>query len=353
MASKNSETLQPWELTEDDKSLLLNFRKTSVKPEEASNIAPTRVRHRVLLRTHGPDDGESLQELTQERRSYNLTSKSVSLWNAVKCCISTAFLCIGLTMLVDTIMWGRVLWPELETHAFHWYFTSALPRSLLVAYPLCMLAALLDRRIWQYIVPVFSFVLLYSKLPHKELRFIIGAIPIFNVSAAITASRIYKNRKKTLWRWLYIMMLVSILVSLGCSIMTFMASYENYPGGYALKTLHRAVGSVNTTRDKWVHIDPFAAMNGVSRFLENNSPWRYSKEEGITLAAYHTRNFAYLLSEHSKIDGFQCLFSVDGFSKVHLGIGFPPIVTLKEPKVYVHGNIRHEDVAHSNWSGCP
>ncbi|KAJ0961823.1 hypothetical protein J5N97_029651 [Dioscorea zingiberensis] len=258
-----------------------------------------------------------------------LLSKSVSLWNAVKCCISTAFLCIGLTMLVDTIMWGRVLWPELE------------------------LAALLDRRIWQYIVPVFSFVLLYSKLPHKELRFIIGAIPIFNVSAAITASRIYKNRKKTLWRWLYIMMLVSILVSLGCSIMTFMASYENYPGGYALKTLHRTVGSVNTTRDKWVHIDPFAAMNGVSRFLENNSPWRYSKEEGITLAEYHTRNFAYLLSEHSKIDGFQCLFSVDGFSKVHLRIGFPPIVMQKEPKVYVHGNIRHEDVAHSNWSGCP
>lgn len=29
------------------------------------------------------------------------------------------------------------------------------------------LALLLDRRLWQYIVPVFSFVLIYSKLPHK------------------------------------------------------------------------------------------------------------------------------------------------------------------------------------------
>ncbi|KAH7659253.1 Dolichyl-P-Man:Man(7)GlcNAc(2)-PP-dolichol alpha-1,6-mannosyltransferase protein [Dioscorea alata] len=296
-----------------------------------------------------------------------LLSKSVSMKEAIKCCISTAFLCIGLTILVDTIMWGRVLWPELEvfwfnsvlnrssewgTHAFHWYFTSALPRSLLVAYPLFMLALLLDRRLWQYIVPVFSFVLIYSKLPHKELRFIIGAVPIFNVAAAITASRVYNNRKKTLWRWIYIGMLVSILISLGCSIVTFMASYENYPGGYALKALHQAVETMNTTMDRRVHIDPFAAMNGVSRFLENNPPWSYSKEEGITLAEYHTRNFTYLLSEHSKIDGFQCLFFVDGFSKSRLQIGFPPIILLRDPKVFVHGNIGHEDIALSNWPGC-
>lgn len=84
------------------------------------------------------------------------------------------------------------------------------------------LGMILDRRILRYIIPVFSFVLLYSKLPHKvhyvfcltfklcaffvgfqlilvpyssifqELRFIIGSIPIFNVSAAITASRVYE-----------------------------------------------------------------------------------------------------------------------------------------------------------------
>lgn len=30
------------------------------------------------------------------------------------------------------------------------------------------------------------------------------------------------------------------LFSLGCSIVTFMASYENYPGGYALKALHQS-----------------------------------------------------------------------------------------------------------------
>ncbi|XVE76832.1 hypothetical protein DITRI_Ditri13aG0011900 [Diplodiscus trichospermus] len=88
----------------------------------------------------------------------------------------------GLAMLVDSIMWKRLLWPEFEvfwfnsilnrssewgTHSIHWYFTSALPRLLLAAYPLFMLGVLLDRRLLTLVLPVLSFVVLYSKLPHK------------------------------------------------------------------------------------------------------------------------------------------------------------------------------------------
>ncbi|THU54861.1 hypothetical protein C4D60_Mb11t00520 [Musa balbisiana] len=310
-----------------------------------------------------------------------LQSKSISISEAIKCCISSALLCIGklliifllqflsrfFTVLLDTVMWQRILWPELEvfwfnsvlnrssewgTQSFHWYFTSALPRSLLVAYPLCLAGVLLDRRVMQYIVPVFCFVLLYSKLPHKELRFIIGSIPIFNVSAAITASRLYINKKKDGWRWLYIMLLGSFLVSLGCSVMTFIASYYNYPGAYALKALHQADTS-NTTKEKFVHIDAFTAMNGVSRFCENEYPWRYSKEEGIALDEYHDRNFTYLLNEHFHIDGYKCLFAVNGFSGARLQVGFPPFLLLKEPKVFVHGNMRGRDIDLFNWPGCP
>ncbi|XP_010933573.1 dol-P-Man:Man(7)GlcNAc(2)-PP-Dol alpha-1,6-mannosyltransferase isoform X2 [Elaeis guineensis] len=296
-----------------------------------------------------------------------LLSKSISLWRAMKCCIATALLSICFTVLLDTVMWQRIVWPELEvfwfnsilnrssewgTHPFHWYFTSALPRSLLVAYPLCMAGMLLDRRILRYIVPVLSFVLLYSKLPHKELRFVISSVPVFNVSAAITASRIYINRKKNVWRELYVMMLGSLLISLGCSIMTFMASYDNYPGAYALRALHEK-GASNCTVEKWVHIDAFTAMNGVSRFSENKYPWRYSKEEGIALEEYRFRNFTYLLNEHSYIDGFKCLFAVNGFYKARLQAGFPPIVLLKEPKVFVHGNARDQDIIVSAWPGCP
>ncbi|KAL9265660.1 Dol-P-Man:Man(7)GlcNAc(2)-PP-Dol alpha-1,6-mannosyltransferase-like protein [Drosera capensis] len=133
-----------------------------------------------------------------------LLTRSISLWKAIKHCVGTALLCVGFTVLVDSIMWRKLLWPEFEVfwfnsvlnrssewgvHSFHWYFTSALPRSLLLAYPLFMLSLLLDRRILPLVLPVLSFVVLYSKLPHKELRFVISSVPIFNLAAAISASR--------------------------------------------------------------------------------------------------------------------------------------------------------------------
>ncbi|KAF5195879.1 Mannosyltransferase [Thalictrum thalictroides] len=281
-----------------------------------------------------------------------LLRKSISPWKAMKSCIGFCVFCTGLTVLVDTILWKKVLWPEFEvfwfnsvlnrssewgTHAFHWYFTSALPRSMLAAYPLFLLGVILDRRILLYVLPVFLFVFLYSKLPHKELRFIIGAVPMFNLSAAVAASRLYNNRKKGGWKWLYFIMLGSLLISLGCSFIMFMASYENYPSGYALKELHQRARETDKTKDQLVHIDTYSAMNGISRFCENTGPWR---------------NFTFLVNEHSRIEGFKCLYAANGFSRVRLQIGFPPILLLKEPKVYIHGSMRNQDLLHSNWPSC-
>ncbi|RVW95255.1 Dol-P-Man:Man(7)GlcNAc(2)-PP-Dol alpha-1,6-mannosyltransferase [Vitis vinifera] len=69
--------------------------------------------------------------------------------------------------------------------------------------------------------------------------FIISSVPIFKLSAAIAANRIYNNRKKSLWKLLYFCLLGLLLISLGCTIITFMASYNNYPSGYGLKHLHQ------------------------------------------------------------------------------------------------------------------
>ncbi|KAK8946046.1 Dol-P-Man:Man(7)GlcNAc(2)-PP-Dol alpha-1,6-mannosyltransferase [Platanthera guangdongensis] len=203
----------------------------------------------------------------------------------------------------------------------------------------------------KYFLPVFSFVLLYSYLPHKELRFIISSVPIFNVSAAIAASRMYHNQKKNIWRSLFLMMLGSLLVSLGCSVISFMASYNNYPGGYALKALHQ-IGDSKHFPSKMVHIDSFTAMNGISRFSEEY-PWRYSKEEGIAMEKYLGKNFTFLLNELPVVDGYECLFAVKGFSRVQLQRGFPPFLLLKEPKVFIHGNMRDQDIAFGSWPGCP
>uniref|UniRef100_A0A3Q7EJG4 Uncharacterized protein n=1 Tax=Solanum lycopersicum TaxID=4081 RepID=A0A3Q7EJG4_SOLLC len=57
-------------------------------------------------------------------------------------------------------------------------------------------------------------------------------------------------------------------------------------------------------------------------------------------------------SENSYIEGFKCLMSVDGFSRVRIRIGFPPISFAKEPKVFIHGNIRNTDIMNRSWPGC-
>ncbi|GMH21633.1 hypothetical protein Nepgr_023475 [Nepenthes gracilis] len=296
-----------------------------------------------------------------------LLTRSVSLGKAITRCFGIVLLSIGLTILVDTIMWRKFLWPEFEVfwfnsvlnrssewgvHPFYWYFTSALPRSLLAAYPLFMLGLLLDRRMLAYVLPVLAFVILYSKLPHKELRFVISSVPLFNMSAAISASRIYNNRRKGYWRLLYMVMLGLLLISLGCTVIFFVASYDNYPSGYALKKLHQMGHSGNTTEEILVHIDTFSAMNGITHFCENDPPWRYSKEEKIPIDEFQHRNFSYLLNKHLQIDGFRCLFSIDGFSRARVQKGIPPILLIKEPKVYVHGAINNKDFMNRNWPGC-
>ncbi|KHG19597.1 Man(7)GlcNAc(2)-PP-Dol alpha-1,6-mannosyltransferase -like protein [Gossypium arboreum] len=192
-----------------------------------------------------------------------------------------------------------------------------------------LLGVLLDRRLLPLVLPALSFVVLYSKLPHKELRFIISSVPIFNLSAAVAASRI-----------------------LGCTIITFMASYENYSSGHALKELHQIGHLANKSNELWVHIDPFSAMNGISRFCENEWPWRYSKEEEIALEEFGQRNFTYLINEHRTIDGYKCLFYVNGFSRLRRQSEFPPIILDKEPKVYIHGNIKNEELMLKPWPGC-
>eukprot|EP01018_Ginkgo_biloba_P034932 Gb_00233 [translate_table: standard] len=46
---------------------------------------------------------------------------------------------------------------------------------------------------------------------------------------------------------------------------------------------------------RMVHIDSFAAMNGISRFCEKGFPWRYSKEEDLSVEEIIARNFTYLI----------------------------------------------------------
>ncbi|WJX39029.1 dolichyl-P-Man:Man7GlcNAc2-PP-dolichol alpha-1,6-mannosyltransferase [Trifolium repens] len=39
-------------------------------------------------------------------------------------------------------------------------------------------------------------------------------------------------------------------------------------------------------------------------------------------------------------------------SRMRIKYGFPPILLVKEPKVYVHGNLENNAVVNKIWPGC-
>ncbi|KAJ7551424.1 hypothetical protein O6H91_06G015000 [Diphasiastrum complanatum] len=296
-----------------------------------------------------------------------LLTKSISFWDAVKSCAIMALLSIVATVLVDSVMWQRWLWPEMEVFwfntflnrsaewgvfPFHWYFTSALPRSMLAAYPLALVGILLEQRVRQYVFPVLGFVILYSKLPHKELRFVLPSLPILNMAAAIALSRIYLSRWKPRWTILYRGCVLMLLASVGYTMVTSIASYANYPGGQALEMLHKIDANTSNSIPRIVHIDVLPAMTGISRFCEKGPPWSYSKEEGISLVTLTLRNFTYLLNAHSDVPTFKCLLSVGGFSGIELQWSFPPVKLKRNLKVHIHGREESSGVHTDKWPGC-
>lgn len=59
-----------------------------------------------------------------------------------------------------------------------------------------------------------------------------------------------------------------------------MASYMNYPGGWAFERLHKLYENSSAVPQR-LHVGVKAAMTGVSRYGEAYSAWEYSKDESI------------------------------------------------------------------------
>jgi len=174
-----------------------------------------------------------------------LFQRQISIPTALKIGILTGIVSLILTVPIDSLLWQRLLWPEGEVFYFntilgkskewglspwHWYFTTALPKSMLLTLllvPLSMFRIIeflvtVEKR-WRFskskdtnnnrvanistglpasaslwvdtqwlplMLPIFGFVGLYSFLGHKEMRFIFPALPILNLGAAIGLSKL-------------------------------------------------------------------------------------------------------------------------------------------------------------------
>jgi alpha-1,6-mannosyltransferase len=284
-----------------------------------------------------------------------LITRQLTILGALKIGVLTGMAALALTIPLDSLLWQRPLWPEGEvfyfntilgkstewgTSPWHWYFTSALPKAMLLTIllvPLAVLRILEQLVSWEYsyrrkeqtskpngkeetnlpvlrtnelidttwlpyLVPVFGFVFLYSFLGHKEMRFIFPAIPILNLGAAAGMSKLTRlafplrekkdNLSRLQFSWIawigFASGIFCILVTL-CGSLTFVAvSRWNYPGGDALAELTshiQATAPKDTASSVKVYIDVASAMSGVSLFGQRaaqaetpNVKWEFTKD---------------------------------------------------------------------------
>ena len=122
--------------------------------------------------------------------------------------------------------WRHILWPEgvvlyantvkdvsknFGAEPWYWYFTSLMTKGVVGAVLLAPFALLpvvsngaavassgIDSRAAEILLPTIGFVALYSRLAHKEMRFLYMSFPLFFLTAGIGAAKIWGFAERTL-----------------------------------------------------------------------------------------------------------------------------------------------------------
>ncbi|XP_071630483.1 dol-P-Man:Man(7)GlcNAc(2)-PP-Dol alpha-1,6-mannosyltransferase [Temnothorax longispinosus] len=302
---------------------------------------------------------------------YDIASQKLSIQRLLKIAVPAGVLFLALTITIDSIFWRRLVWPEGEvfyfntilnkssewgTSPFLWYFYSALPRGLALSYFLIPFGMIWDARVRLLTVPAIIFILIFSFLPHKELRFIIYVFPLLNIGAAAACHRIWENRAKTwLNGFLAILVFGHLVLNAIFSMFLLCVASSNYPGGLAIAKLHRL--ERDSIEPVHVHIDVFTAQTGVSRFTQTNASWIYSKQENLTTDDPEMLQFTHLLMEaRSKyspnikpyLRTHDIIDSTDGFSHITLNHNMLPLITIRiktKPSIFImkrKSNIKYD-----------
>ncbi|KAG1863451.1 glycosyltransferase family 22 protein [Suillus tomentosus] len=276
-----------------------------------------------------------------------LLLRHISFMRLIRIGFFSGVLSIVLTVTIDSYMWNQwPLWPEMYgiyfnvyqgkssdwgTSPVHAYFLSHLPKLLLGSLPLAILGAISDNRVRALMYPPVLFIALISCLGHKEWRFIIYVVPLFNIAAARGAWWMVSRRKGGLFGRMMFLAATGIL-ALNCAItiVSTRASMANYPGGSALVTFNDQYADQHAVQ---VHISNLAAQTGASLFLQSHSPpyipsmtapvtndWVYNKTESLsprdlTTSTPLTHLIAESPLEFTRTGRWKLVDSVQGFSR--------------------------------------
>uniref|UniRef100_A0A1A9ZT19 Mannosyltransferase n=1 Tax=Glossina pallidipes TaxID=7398 RepID=A0A1A9ZT19_GLOPL len=297
--------------------------------------------------------------------------KGLTVKRILKIATPAAVVILIISVAVDSFFWqrfptwaeGEVLWyntvlnksSNWGTSPFLWYFYSALPRSMGCSLIFVPFGLIMEPRVRPLTFAAIGYVLLYSIMPHKELRFIIYVLPVFNLTAATTCARFWLNASKSLiHKFLAFCAGGHLLLNILMTLFLLTVSSTNYPGGAALNRLHSLESEFSNVT---VHIANLAAQSGVSRFLQIRANWRYCKNENLNYTRVELSAFSHLLVEaknkhitHLQED-FETLEFVECFHSIGIQYNsFTPVRIKTRPclgilrrKFYDFGNTIEKD----------
>ncbi|PVV05199.1 hypothetical protein BB560_000292 [Smittium megazygosporum] len=160
------------------------------------------------------------------------------------------------------------------------------------------------------------------------------SIPVFNIIAATgvqkflgpSSSSLQKSKKSYLLRKYFVNLVLLAMFSTNL-LFSFISAF-NYPGAYALKSLHEIESQ---TLNASVHIDTYSAMTGVSRFGERRSDWEYSKTENLGLDEFSTYTYLLTNNPQAHTNQFQKIAEVYGYDSISKEGIYSTLRSLKKP----------------------
>ncbi|KAG5519160.1 hypothetical protein PMAC_002248 [Pneumocystis sp. 'macacae'] len=230
---------------------------------------------------------------------YYSVCNVVKIQEIIKVCILSAIIGLFFTIVIDSWFWQKYfLWPEgiafyfniIEgkssnwgVSAWHKYFSTYIPKLLLNPLFLVLWMISLFTRTkdtLNLLVPSIGFAFIYSFVPHKEWRFIIYVVPSLTVVTAIGAAQICNRRYKSLIFMIILLILIIITIMTFCLSLTMsLISSLNYPGGFALETIHN---DFDLLEGEKIYLDTYTRMTGATLFLQYNEKVVYDRTENIT-----------------------------------------------------------------------